>query len=102
MAEKLWHLKRCDLFERLSQAELEQLESRSLVRHFPRKSLVYMPSDRSYGVLLLTAGRVQIGTVTDEGKQAILAFKQNEQSSGISVDGGPTCRRFPMKLLQAL
>jgi CRP/FNR family transcriptional regulator, cyclic AMP receptor protein len=74
MAEKLWHLKRCDLFERLSHAELERLESRSLVRRFPRKSLIYMPSDQADGVLLLTTGRVRIGTVTDEGKQAILAF----------------------------
>lgn len=74
MAEKIWHLKRCDLFSRLSEGELARLESRSLVRTFPRKSLIYMPSDQSDGVLLLTAGRVRIGTVTDEGKQAILAF----------------------------
>ena len=74
MAEKIWHLKRCDLFSHLSGAELSRLESRSLVRSFPRKSLIYMPSDQSDGVLLLTAGRVRIGTVTDEGKQAILAL----------------------------
>ncbi len=74
MAEKIWHLKRCDLFGRLSEAELARLESRSLMRKFPTKTLVYMPSDQSDGVLLLTAGRVRIGTVTGEGKQAILAF----------------------------
>jgi CRP-like cAMP-binding protein len=74
MAEKIWYLKRCDLFGRLSEAEMGRLESRALVRSFPRKSLVYMPSDRADGVLLLTAGRVRIGTVTDEGKQAILTF----------------------------
>ena len=74
MAEKIWHLRRCDLFGRLSETELARLESRALLRTFPRKSLVYMPSDRSDGVLLLTAGRVRIGTVTGEGKQAILAF----------------------------
>ena len=74
MAEKIWHLKRCDLFQQLTEAELVRLESRSLVRTFPRKCLVYMPSDRSDGVLLLTAGRVRIGTITDGGKQAILAF----------------------------
>ncbi len=74
MAENIWHLKRCDLFQQLAEAELSRLESRSLVRTFPRKSLIYMPSDQADGVLLLTAGRVRIGTVTDEGKQAILAF----------------------------
>jgi CRP-like cAMP-binding protein len=74
MSEKIWHLKRCDLFERLRPNELARLESRSRIREFPRKSLIYMPTDPGDGVLLLASGRAKICTVTEEGKEAILAF----------------------------
>jgi len=74
MSEKTWYLKHCELFERLAPEHLEQLESCARICRFPRKTLVYLPADLSDGVLLLAAGRVRICTLTDEGKQAILAF----------------------------
>ena len=74
MSETFWFLKRCDLFRRLSSEELRELEGRSLLRKFPRRGLIYVPADHADGVLLLIAGRVQIGTITDEGKQVVLAF----------------------------
>ncbi len=74
MADRTWHLKRCDLFERLTAGELSRLESRCRVRNFVRGNLIYLPSDQADAVLLLTSGRVKICSLTDEGKQAILAF----------------------------
>ncbi len=74
MSEKTWHLKRCDLFQRLTGEQLSRLESRCRTRSFPRKSLIYLPTDPGDGVLLLASGRVKICTLTDDGKQAILAF----------------------------
>lgn len=74
MSEKLWYLKNCGLFERLSAEELGRLESRSRARTFPRKSLVYLPHDEADSIGLLTSGRVKITHVTGEGKQAILTF----------------------------
>jgi len=74
MPEKLWHLKNCDLFERLSPAELRQVESRCRSRVVPRRTPIYLPIDQADGVLLLTSGRAKICNFTAEGKQAILAF----------------------------
>ncbi len=74
MSEKIWHLKQCDLFQRLGPEELSRLESRCRSRIFPRKSLIYMPTDPADGVMLLASGRAKICTVTDQGKQAILSF----------------------------
>lgn len=74
MDDKFWYLKNCDLFERLAPDEIAALESRSRSRKFPRGSLIYLPTDRSESVLLLTSGRVKIYHITAEGKQALLAI----------------------------
>jgi CRP-like cAMP-binding protein len=74
MSERLWFLKRCDLFQRLEQGQLAALEARCRMRTFPRTAPVYLPSDHADGVLLLAEGRVKIGSITEEGKQTILAF----------------------------
>ena len=74
MSERLWFLKQCDLFQRLSSEQLSALESRCRVRKFPRGTPVYLPSDEANAVLLLAEGRVKIGNFTEEGKQSILAF----------------------------
>jgi CRP-like cAMP-binding protein len=74
MTEKLWFLKRCDLFQRLSPKELERLESRCRAKAFPRNSPVYLPIDQAQSVFLLASGRVKICHSTPEGKQAILAL----------------------------
>lgn len=74
MTEKLWYLKQCNLFRRLSPEQLATLEARCLWRQFPRGAAVYLPSDHSDGVLLLAEGRVRIASYTGEGKQSILAF----------------------------
>ena len=74
MSEKVWYLKRCDLFERLSPEQLSGIETRSRIRKYPRSSPVYLPDDQADGVLLLAEGRVRISNFTAGGKQAILAF----------------------------
>jgi CRP/FNR family cyclic AMP-dependent transcriptional regulator len=74
MSERLWYLKRCDLFQRLGQEQLAALESRCRVRKFPRATPVYLPADQADSVLLLAEGRVKIGSLTEDGKQTILAF----------------------------
>ncbi|MFV2065446.1 MAG: Crp/Fnr family transcriptional regulator [Pirellulales bacterium] len=74
MSEKTWHLKNCDLFERLAADELKGLEMRCRARKFPRGSPIYLPADDADGVLLLTSGRVKICSFSVDGKQAILTF----------------------------
>jgi CRP-like cAMP-binding protein len=74
MPERIWYLKRCDLFRRLSDDELHALERHCRSRTFPRGAPIYLPIDQADGVLLLVEGRVRISSYTDEGKQTILAF----------------------------
>ncbi|MCH8212987.1 MAG: Crp/Fnr family transcriptional regulator [Proteobacteria bacterium] len=74
MDDRFWHLKNCDLFERLTADELELVESRSRVKTFKRSSLIYLPTDSGNSILLLTSGRVKIYHLTAEGKQALLAL----------------------------
>ena len=74
MSEKLWFLKQCGIFERLSADELAWLEARSRSRSFGRGSPIYLPAEAAESVLLLASGRVKICNITAEGKQAILAF----------------------------
>jgi CRP-like cAMP-binding protein len=74
MDQQYWFLKSCPLFEQLPADDLARLESRSLARTFARGSLIYLPSDASDHVLLLTSGRVKLYHLTSEGKQAVLAL----------------------------
>ena len=74
MGAGFWYLKQCRLLERLTDDELRRLEARSRVRRFRRNSPVYLPSESSDSVFLLTSGRVKICHLTPEGKQSILAF----------------------------
>ena len=74
MNEKFWYLKHCDLFERLSDNELRQVEHRSRARSFPPKSPIYLPGDQTRAVFLLAAGQAKICHLTPDGKQSILAF----------------------------
>jgi CRP-like cAMP-binding protein len=74
MSEKLWHLKRCDLFERLSAEELRRLEIHSRARSFAKRTPIYLPADEARAVFLLTTGRAKICHLTPDGKQSILSF----------------------------
>src|SRR5688572_11730611 len=74
MDDKFWHLKHCDLFERLPPERIAALESHARSRTFERGGLIYLPSDQSEAVLLLAAGRVKIYHITAEGKQAVLGL----------------------------
>lgn len=74
MTSKLWYLKRCDLFERLTPEQAEHLEGRAIMRRFARGDIIYLPSDMARSVLVLASGRVKIKGLTPDGKEFIYAF----------------------------
>ncbi len=74
MAEKLWHLKSCELFSRLSHDQIEKVESRSRCRTFAARSPIYLPSTKADCVYMLAEGMVKVCHLTADGKQSILAF----------------------------
>ena len=91
MSENLWHLKSCGLFERLTDEQVERIESQSQARSFARGELVYLPSDSSHSVMLLTSGRIKLYHLTSEGKQALLGFIEPGEIFGelAAFQGGP-------------
>ncbi len=91
MSERLWHLKCCELFERLPDEALAHLERHARFRKFPRRNPIYLPADESTGVLLLSSGRAKICNFTADGKQAILAFVEPGELFGelALLEGGP-------------
>jgi CRP-like cAMP-binding protein len=82
MAEKIWFVKRCDLFERLTPAESEHLERRAVMRAFRRGNMIYFPDDPGRSILVLLRGRVKIKSLTAQGKETILAFIEEGEVFG--------------------
>jgi CRP-like cAMP-binding protein len=78
----IWYLKQCDLFERLSDAEADQLNRRALVRRFPKRTLVYAPTEPGESVMVLARGRVKIKDLTLDGRETILAFIEEGELFG--------------------
>ncbi len=72
--ERLWILKRCRLFETLTADQFGLLERHARMRAFPRKHMVYLPSDHADGVYFLAEGRIQLSSYTPDGKQAVLGY----------------------------
>ena len=91
MTEELWYLKQCDLFRRLSPEHLARLEPRCRSRTFKRGEPIYLPTESAQAALVLAEGRVKIGSLTDDGKQTILAFIEPGELFGelALLDGGP-------------
>lgn len=74
MQDSFWFIKKCDLFSRMNQEDLQWLEGKSRTRKLKRGEPVYLPSQQSDGVVLVAEGRVKICHITPEGKQSILNF----------------------------
>jgi CRP/FNR family cyclic AMP-dependent transcriptional regulator len=82
MQTKLWYLKRCDLFERLSPEQAERLDRRASLLTFRRQSLIYSSTEPGQSVMILASGRVKIKDITQEGKETILAFIEEGEIFG--------------------
>jgi len=82
MESKLWYLKRCDLFEKLTPEQVQRLEAHARMRKFKRQETVYAPSEPGLSVLVLAAGRVKIKYLTPDGKETILAFIEEGEIFG--------------------
>lgn len=90
MNDRIWYIKNCRLFERLSLEQLGRLERRARIRKFPKNTPIYFPSDEADSVLLLAQGRVKLCSYTEDGKQAILAFIEPGEVFGeLSLLGEP-------------
>jgi len=91
MSEKIWFLKKCSLFERLTAAQKRRLEQSSVLRVFRGRETIYLPTEPGQSVLLLARGRVKIKVLTADGRETILAFIDEGELFGelALVDAAP-------------
>lgn len=82
MAEKIWFLKNCELFARLTPEQARWLEQTARMRRFKRLEVIYFPTEPGESVLVLSQGRVKIKSITPDGKEAILAFIEEGELFG--------------------
>jgi CRP-like cAMP-binding protein len=71
---KLWYLKNVNLFHGMSDDQMRMVEERTVMREIRRKEVLYLPGDAGDRVYLLKRGVVKISTLTDDGKEIILAL----------------------------
>lgn len=76
MAErsKLWYLTNINLFRGLSQAQMQMVEQRTVMREVRRREVLYLAGDAGDRVYVLKRGVVKISAVNDDGREAILAL----------------------------
>jgi CRP-like cAMP-binding protein len=91
MSEKIWFLKKCPLFECLTATQKQRLEQRAVLRVFPRRQIIYFPTEPGRSVLLLARGRVKIKVLAADGRETILAFIDEGELFGelALVDAAP-------------
>lgn len=102
MDKNFWYLKNCDLFERLSQDQIAQVERNATVRQFSRGNLVYLPTESSDSVFLLLTGRIKLYHLTPEGKQALLALIEPGELFGeLAILGGGEREEYAEAMLKS-
>ncbi len=72
MDQKIWYLKRADLFAGLKEEELTELAGISEMFRCERKHLFYLPEQPSDMVYLVKEGRIRLTRLTAEGRELTL------------------------------
>ena len=71
---KLWYLDRMDLFRHIDASAKKWASENSVMSELKRRTPVYLPGDPADKIYLLKRGVVKISTLTDDGKEIVLAF----------------------------
>jgi CRP/FNR family cyclic AMP-dependent transcriptional regulator len=82
MSEKIWFLKRCNLFAGLTDGQRRRLESHAVLRTFQPREMVYFPTEPGQCVLLLAKGRVKIKALAADGRETIFTFIEEGELFG--------------------
>lgn len=70
-SSKLWHLEQINLLKDLSSEELKEVEQKTNMKTMEKGKMIYFPKDPAKVVFFLKAGRVVLGTITEDGKEVI-------------------------------
>lgn len=90
-AAKFWYLKKIDMFEHLSEDEMEALGGMTQVQDIPEGEPIYFPGDKADTVYMLKKGRVRLSKTSPEGKTITLAILEEGDIFGeLSLAGEET------------
>lgn len=93
--EKLWYLKRCDIFRGLSKQELDKVGAIAHERTIPKKEIIYTPEEKNEAMFILKKGRVRIFKLSSEGKMITLAILKDRDIFGaMSLIKGGTSKAY--------
>lgn len=73
-ADKLWYLKRINLFKAMNQEDMVHLAQKTVEKNFRRKELIYLSNQPGEFVYLLKKGVVKISKLTSDGRELTLAL----------------------------
>jgi len=72
-SEKFGYLKMMDIFQDLSEEEIEEIDRATTLTTGRRGKIFYMPEDTSEVLFLLKQGRVQLYRISPDGKKLVIA-----------------------------
>ncbi len=72
-SEKINYLRMVDVFQGLSQAEMEEMDRTTTMSTCRRGKIFYRPEDASEVLFILKKGRVQLYRLSPEGKKLVVA-----------------------------
>ena len=103
MAEQIWSIQHCRLFEKLPGDDLQFLEQRSRVKSFARNSAIYLPQDMAESVLVVVSGRIRLYSITSDGKEILLAFVEPGELFGeLALTGSEIREEFAQAAAQSM
>jgi CRP-like cAMP-binding protein len=71
-ADKISYLQMVDIFQDLSQSEMEEIDRATTVTSCRKGKILYMPEDTSEVLFLLKEGRVQLYRISPDGKKLVI------------------------------
>lgn len=74
LQSKLWDLENFGMLKALSKEENQKLGSLIIMRHVPKRQILYFPADNSSSIYLLKASKVKISRMSPDGKEIVLTI----------------------------
>ena len=72
--EKIWYLKKIDIFEDLNDEDLTKIDNHSFMREYPKNHIIYSQNDESKLIYFLKSGKVRLYRLIESGKQITLTI----------------------------
>ena len=69
---KIGYLKMVDIFQDLTEAEIEEIDRATTMSSCRRGKIFYMPEDTSEVLFLLKEGQVQLYRISPDGKKLVI------------------------------